>query len=76
MAYLVYSVDGSRRRQPLAEEELGDLTVAQVRKRAAELTSGTEERIALLYCGRLLKEDEKKLAQEGVKKGSNVHVIR
>ncbi len=76
MAFLLSSVDGKRARSPLSAEELPDLTVGEVRRRAAEMTSVPVERITLLYCGRILKEDDGKLTDHGVKRGSSVYVIR
>ncbi len=77
MAFLLSSVGGKKVRHVLELEQLGDMTVAEVRQKAAELTDIPKDKVRLIYCGKMLADGEgNKLAECGVKKGSNVHILR
>ena len=59
-----------------ASEDLAKTTVAEVRSKAAELTKLSEDRINLLYCGKLLNQNDQTLESVGIKQASNIHVLK
>lgn len=54
----------------------GDLTVGEIRRRAAEKTAATDlQRVKILYKGKLLRDDAKPCKDEGLKQQSEIMCI-
>jgi hypothetical protein len=78
MTTLIYrSPEGKAVKTTLLAADLSATTVAQLRAKAAEVSSLAADRVNLLYCGRLLTDDGATLLSQGVRAGgAMVHVIK